>query len=65
VHHFDRGSGADVDLIVGPSAGTHISPVAERWPESLAARHDESADLIDRLRKDGVELTPSIRLDAE
>jgi hypothetical protein len=65
MHHFDRCSCADVDLIVVSPAGTHIPQVAERWSESLAAGHDESADFIDRLRKDGVEFTPSFRLDAE
>jgi hypothetical protein len=37
VHQFERGTGVDVDLVVGAAAGAHVPPVAEGRPEPFAA----------------------------
>ena len=60
VHQLERGSGVDVDLVVGAAACAHVAPVAEGRAEPFAAREHESSDLVDRLGEVGVEGRPTV-----
>ena len=65
VHQLQGGTRIDVGLVVVTAARTHVTPVAERRTEPLAAGEHEAGDLVDRVRQVGVEAAPSLALDVE
>ena len=48
VQQLEGRSGVDHDGTFRIAPGTHVSPMTERWPESLATGFDQSGDLPDR-----------------